>query len=34
VRFRHLYAYETYLLGIRQTFGDTAWFPYPWHPDD
>jgi DNA-binding MarR family transcriptional regulator len=33
-RFRHMSVYESYLNVIRQHFGDTAWLPYRWHPDD
>jgi DNA-binding MarR family transcriptional regulator len=34
-RFRHLYAYESYLMAIRSQYGDRAWLPYRWgHPDD
>jgi DNA-binding MarR family transcriptional regulator len=33
-RFRHMCAYESYLTGIGQHFGDTAWLAFPWHPDD
>jgi Mn-dependent DtxR family transcriptional regulator len=33
-RFRHMCVYESYLNVIRQHFGDRAWLPYRWHPDD
>jgi len=34
-RFRHMDTLESYLSGLRERFGDTATFYYPWgHPDD
>jgi DNA-binding MarR family transcriptional regulator len=33
-RFRHMSEYEHYLDAIRLQYGDRAWLPYRWHPDD
>jgi DNA-binding MarR family transcriptional regulator len=33
-RFRHLDAYESYLMAIRMKYGDSSWLKYPWHADD
>jgi len=33
-RFEHMCMFESYLLGIRRHYGDTAPLLYPWHPDD
>jgi DNA-binding MarR family transcriptional regulator len=33
-RLQHMSAYESYLDVIRSEYGDKAWLPYFWHPED